>query len=107
MQFVTITVPNNLFYQRTAWRKLRRKILAAHGLASEGTVLHHKLPLADYPHLGLDPSNLVPMPHGEHSVLHNRQRPRPMCDANGNHLDPTHPWFAGGRAEKSRGLSCS
>ena len=94
------------FYTSPQWRALRKQHLRRQprcvvcGRAAEH--VDHIANIKGAPHRRLDPFNLQSLCHAHHSILtkaYDAGSIAGACDADGNTLDPSHPWAAGSNAE--------
>lgn len=114
------------FYNSAAWKRVRADRLFANplcspcserGLVKVATVVDHTVDRRTAPDRALDLTNLVSMCVPCHSIKTARGpeagavktmrsvQPRKGCDANGNPIDPTHPWNQeGGRVRPSKAV---
>lgn len=83
------------------WERLRAAFLILHpgcsvpGCRARATDVDHIQSVKNAPNRRLDPSNLQSFCHSHHSILtqaYDRGTIRGACDADGNPVDPGHPW---------------
>jgi 5-methylcytosine-specific restriction protein A len=95
-------------YRRKAWLVLREEHLRLNPFCVKcmeanvhtlGNTVDHKVPHKGDMDLFFDKTNLQTMCHSHHSKdkqIEERRGFAPGCDAQGNPLDPRHPFFGGG-----------
>lgn len=83
------------------WERLRAAFLILHpgcsvpGCRARATDADHIVSVKTAPNRRLDPSNLQSFCHSHHSIFtqaYDRGTIRGACDADGNPVDPGHPW---------------
>ena len=105
--------PQERTYYTSRWRRTtRRQVLLNAGYrcarcsadlygAGTGAHVHHIIPLEHEPGLAYDLFNLEALCVRCHNTEHERgeRSGQGGCDANGQPLDPDHPWNRGGRGQ--------
>src|SRR5262245_5523634 len=96
--------PRTKFHGTYPWKRARRLAKLKAGFTCErcGTFLpgkgelhvHHRLPVADFPGVQLEPLNFQVVCAPCHNAIEPRtgERPHASCDTDGNPTDPRHPW---------------
>lgn len=91
-------------YNTPRWRKMRASHLHLHpccemclsqGFDVRGTIVDHIRPHRGDPRLFFNPDNLQSLCKPHHDSTKQRTEKRGLmcgCDADGNPLDPRHPW---------------